>query len=65
MRTLLKIFLPYSLLVAMGVAIWLSNHHSHAEPVVADMPRKKPAPTSCDGCGNVISAKAPVVLQVG
>ncbi|MBI5760570.1 MAG: YHS domain-containing protein [Planctomycetales bacterium] len=40
MRTLLKIFLPYSLLIAMGVAVWLSNrqpaadsNQSHIDPV--------------------------------
>ena len=40
MRALLKIFLPYSLLIAMGVAVWLSNRHpsvdanqTHIDPV--------------------------------
>ena len=40
MRHLLKIFLPYSLLIAMGVAVWLSNrqpavdsNQTHIDPV--------------------------------
>ncbi len=40
MRALLKIFLPYSLLIAMGVAVWLSNrqpevdsNQTHIDPV--------------------------------
>ncbi len=40
MRTLLKIFLPYSLLIAMGVAVWVSNrqptvdsNQTHIDPV--------------------------------
>ncbi len=38
MRSLLKIFLPYTMLVAIGVAVYVSNYHPMAEMVVVDAP---------------------------
>ncbi len=38
MRSLLKIFLPYTMLAAIGVAVYVSNYHPMAEMVVVDDP---------------------------
>ncbi len=38
MNSLLKLFLPYTMLAAIGVAVYVSNYHTMAEMVVVDEP---------------------------
>ena len=45
MTSLLKIFLPYTMLAAIGVAVYVSNYHPMAEMVVIE------EPASADGAG--------------
>ena len=36
MRSLLKIFLPYSIFLGIGLAVWVSNYHPMAEAIVIE-----------------------------
>ncbi|NOX57219.1 MAG: YHS domain-containing protein [Planctomycetes bacterium] len=59
MNRVLKIFLPYSLLAGIGVAIWASNYRPHAEPVViqtrsGSAESQSPETAACYFCGNEV-----------
>jgi YHS domain-containing protein/polyferredoxin len=63
MTKLLKIFLPYSLLAGIGIAIWVSCNRPGAEAIVVDSGAVDPT-AACSGCGNDLAPHQAVTEQI-
>ena len=63
MRPLLKIFLPYTLLAGIGIAIWVSCNRPGIEPIVVDA--EDPSKVMCSFCSSQLDPESAVVEQSG
>ena len=63
MTKLLKIFLPYSLLAGIGIAIWVSCNRPGAEAIVVQSGDGTPT-SVCSGCGSGLDPKQALTEDV-
>jgi len=62
-RSLLKIFLPYTLLAGIGIAIWVSCNRPGIEPIVVDADVGDSSKVTCSFCSSQLDPENAVVEQ--
>ena len=61
--SLLKIFLPYTLLAGIGIAIWVSCNRPGIEPIVVEAAAEDSSKVACSFCSSQLDPDGAVVDQ--